>query len=204
MILRASSLFQSALRSLIAAMAVAQSELIARNAQETVGLNAKKRCRICRHPISAADGDLAGPLRPLQRGDRRRDPAQPRLAPDGQPLAYPGRRPARRVLLRLSCGRAEGGRAPLRPEHHPARPGVARPVERPALGRAVGRPPPQPGQHAERGRPGREPRWLQLAAHRARGHDHLRAARPRLHLPPLVRRARTRAPSPAWSRRSPT
>ena len=49
-ILRVSSPFQSALRNLKAAIATAQSELIARNVQETAGLSAKKKMQDLQAP----------------------------------------------------------------------------------------------------------------------------------------------------------
>ena len=105
-------------------------------------------------------------------------PLDPRNQPHRRPLAHPGRRPARRVLLRLSRRRARGGRAPVRPEHRPARPGGAGALVRPASGALPGD---LPRRSLVNTAMAERPRRHQ-PVHPARRLDHLRAARPRLHL----------------------
>ena len=112
-----------------------------------------------------------------------------------------------RLPLRLARRRPARRRPPLRPRPRPARPGLPppSPAAPSGAGTAASRDP-QRGT-ARRSLFLRRPfDWQRrrAAADAARRLDHLRAARPRLHLPPVVAASRTRAPSPAWSRRSPT
>ena len=85
---------------------------------------------ICRHGTAVwlvlsepCDGEIYAeiPLDPLLQSHRR-------------PLARPGRRPARGVLLRLPGRRPRGQRPSLRSREHPARPVRAGALVRPALG----------------------------------------------------------------------
>ena len=160
---------------------------------------------LCRHGTRVTLVILPGDGR--QRSRTRRDPPRPasknrtgdhwHIRVDGLPDD---------VLLRLAGRRPARAAAPLRPDRRPARPGRHRcsPAAAVWAGTCETDPqrdqPPQPVLPRRRLRLGRR----RPAADPARRHDHLRAARPRLHLPPVRAASRTPAPSAAWSRRSRT
>ena len=133
----------------------------------------------------------------------------PHTQPHRRSLAHPRRAACRRRSATAGAwtDRAGGGNR-FDPAHRPARPRRHRPLRRRRLGR--GRPITAARPTAARHAPQPVlPPALRLARGRAAADaagrlHHLRAARPRLHLPSLVAASPTPAPSPAWSRRSPT
>ena len=136
---------------------------------------------------------LAGPLGAVQRRDRHRDPARPAEQPHRRPLAHPGRWSARRVLLRLSRRRARRAWATASTPASSCIDPASRALSCGRFWGAAGNAAPaQPGEPGD----GRRPRRHQ-SAHPARGLDHLRAARARLHRRSQLRRAATPAPTPA-------
>ena len=130
----------------------------------------------------------------------------PAPQPHRRPLARPRRRPAARASA--TAGASTGPRGPghrFDPVARPARPGRDRAVRRRPSGAGRG----EPTRSAPPAAASSSAGSLRLAGGRpaadaAGRHHHLRAARPRLHLPPVLAASRTPAPSPAWSRRSPT